>query len=177
MGVFNFYSCSCCSRRTPRMNATFTGGRATARSHENRSRGVVFDGTCEAACGCRVMRARHSSANSEVVSCTDDDNDDDNALQRRRHRTSRRSRRRRSGSGSRSRHQRRVAGSARRQFGNLDQHGADFGSAVNLSTSTQNPPPPPLEATCTAPHVRSEVSHLSCIARASGATPSETRPA
>ena len=47
MGVFNFCSCSCCSRRTPRVrcvfaNATFTGGRATARSHENRSRGVVL---------------------------------------------------------------------------------------------------------------------------------------
>ena len=27
-------------------------------------------GTCEAACACRAMRARHSSANSEVVSCT-----------------------------------------------------------------------------------------------------------
>ena len=32
---------------------------------------AVSDGTCEAACACRVMRARHSSANSEVVSCTD----------------------------------------------------------------------------------------------------------
>ena len=49
LGVFNFYSCSCCSRRTPRIgcvfaNATFTGGRATAtaRSHENRRRGVVL---------------------------------------------------------------------------------------------------------------------------------------
>ena len=47
LGVFNFCSCSCCSRRTPRTrcvfaNATFTGGRATARSHENRSRGVVL---------------------------------------------------------------------------------------------------------------------------------------
>ena len=31
---------------------------------------AVSDGTCEAACACRVMRARHSSANSEVVSCT-----------------------------------------------------------------------------------------------------------
>ena len=46
-GAFNFCSCSCCSRRTPRMrcvfaNATFTGGRATARSHEYRSRGVVL---------------------------------------------------------------------------------------------------------------------------------------
>ena len=40
-------SCSCCSRRTPKMgcvfaNATFTGGRATARSHENRSRGAML---------------------------------------------------------------------------------------------------------------------------------------
>ena len=47
LGVFNCCSCSCCSRRTPRVrcvfaNATFTGGRATARSHENRSRGVVL---------------------------------------------------------------------------------------------------------------------------------------
>ena len=47
LGVFNFCSCSCCSRRTPRTrcvfaNATFTGGRATARSHEYRSRGVVL---------------------------------------------------------------------------------------------------------------------------------------
>ena len=46
-GVFNFDSCSCCSRRTPKMrcmfaNATFTGGRATARSLENRSRGAVL---------------------------------------------------------------------------------------------------------------------------------------
>ena len=46
-GVFNFCSCSCCSRRTPKMrcvfaNATFTGWRATARSHENRSRGGVL---------------------------------------------------------------------------------------------------------------------------------------
>ena len=46
-GVFSFCSCSCCSRRTPEMrcmfaNATFTGRRATARSHENRSRGVVL---------------------------------------------------------------------------------------------------------------------------------------
>ena len=38
---------------------------------------AVSDGTCEAACACRVMRACHSSAitdssaNSEVVSCTD----------------------------------------------------------------------------------------------------------
>ena len=45
--MFNFCLCSCCSRRTPRMrcvfaNATFTGGRATARSHENRRRGVVL---------------------------------------------------------------------------------------------------------------------------------------
>ena len=44
---FNFCSCSCCSRRTPKVrcifaNATFTGGRATARSHENRSRGGVL---------------------------------------------------------------------------------------------------------------------------------------
>ena len=31
---------------------------------------AVSDGTCEAVCACRVMRARHSSANSEVVSCT-----------------------------------------------------------------------------------------------------------
>ena len=80
LGVFDFFSCSCCSRRAPPMkcvfaNATFTGGRATARSHENRSRGVecspaVSDGTCEAACACRIMRACHTSANSEVVSCT-----------------------------------------------------------------------------------------------------------
>ena len=47
MGVFNFCSCSCCSRRTPRTrcvfaNATFTGGRATAKSHEYRSRGAVL---------------------------------------------------------------------------------------------------------------------------------------
>ena len=46
-GVFDFCSCSCCSRRTPKMrcvfaNATFAGGRATARSHKNRSRGVVL---------------------------------------------------------------------------------------------------------------------------------------
>ena len=45
--VFNFCSCSCCSRRRPKTrcvfaNATFTGGHATARSHENRSRGVVL---------------------------------------------------------------------------------------------------------------------------------------
>ena len=44
---FLFVLCACCSKRTPRMrcvfaNATFTGGRATARSHENRSRGVVL---------------------------------------------------------------------------------------------------------------------------------------
>ena len=43
----HFCLCSCCSRRTPKMrcvfaNATFTGGRATARSHENRSRGGVL---------------------------------------------------------------------------------------------------------------------------------------
>ena len=31
---------------------------------------AVSDGTCEATCACRVMRGRHSSANSEVVSCT-----------------------------------------------------------------------------------------------------------
>jgi hypothetical protein len=31
---------------------------------------TVSDDTCEAACACRVMRARHSSANSELVSCT-----------------------------------------------------------------------------------------------------------
>ena len=31
---------------------------------------AVSDGTREAACGRRVMRARHGSANSEVVSCT-----------------------------------------------------------------------------------------------------------
>ena len=32
---------------------------------------AVSDGKCEAACGaCRVVRARHSSTNSEVVSCT-----------------------------------------------------------------------------------------------------------
>jgi hypothetical protein len=47
LGVFKFCSCSCCSRRTPRTrcvfaNATFTGGRATARSHKYRSRGVVL---------------------------------------------------------------------------------------------------------------------------------------
>ena len=41
------FTCSCCSRRTPKMrcvftNTTFTGGHATARSHENRSRGVVL---------------------------------------------------------------------------------------------------------------------------------------
>ena len=44
--VFAVCSCSCCSRRTPKMrcmfaNATFTGGRATARSNENSSRGDV----------------------------------------------------------------------------------------------------------------------------------------
>ena len=31
---------------------------------------VVSDGTCEAACACRITRVRHSSANSEVVSGT-----------------------------------------------------------------------------------------------------------
>ena len=31
---------------------------------------VVSDGTCEAACTCRITRVRHSSANSEVVSGT-----------------------------------------------------------------------------------------------------------
>jgi len=46
-GVFIICSCSCCSRRTPKMkcmfaNATFTSERATARSHENRSRGAVL---------------------------------------------------------------------------------------------------------------------------------------
>ena len=53
-------------------NATFTGGRATARSHENRRRGVVLS-CCvrwHMRGGMRVMRARHSSANSEVVSDT-----------------------------------------------------------------------------------------------------------
>ena len=47
LDVFIFGSCSCCPRRTPIMrcvfaNATSTGGRATARSHEIRSRGVVL---------------------------------------------------------------------------------------------------------------------------------------
>ena len=31
---------------------------------------AVFDGTCEAACACRITRVRHSNANSEVVSGT-----------------------------------------------------------------------------------------------------------
>ena len=31
---------------------------------------AVSDGTCEAACACRITRARHSSANSQVVSGT-----------------------------------------------------------------------------------------------------------
>ena len=31
---------------------------------------AVSDGTCEATCACRITRARHSSANSEVVSGT-----------------------------------------------------------------------------------------------------------
>ena len=31
---------------------------------------AVSDGTCEAACACRIMRARYSSANSEGVSGT-----------------------------------------------------------------------------------------------------------
>ena len=31
---------------------------------------AVSDGTCEAACACRITRVRHSSANSEVVSGT-----------------------------------------------------------------------------------------------------------
>ena len=56
-------------------NATFTGGRATARSHERTGVEVacspaVSDGTCEAACACRITRVCHSSANSEVVSGT-----------------------------------------------------------------------------------------------------------
>ena len=53
-------------------NAAFTGGRATARSHERTGVEVacspaVSDGTCEAACACRITRVRHSSANSEVI--------------------------------------------------------------------------------------------------------------
>ena len=31
---------------------------------------ALSDGTCEAACACRIMRVRHSSVNSEVVSGT-----------------------------------------------------------------------------------------------------------
>ena len=57
-------------------NATFTGRRETARSHENQSRGGVL--SCRVRWhmrgGMRVpchARARHSSANSEVVSCTE----------------------------------------------------------------------------------------------------------
>ena len=34
---------------------------------------AVSDGTCGAACACRITRVRHSSANSEVVSGTDGD--------------------------------------------------------------------------------------------------------
>ena len=33
---------------------------------------AMSDGTCEAAFACRIMRARHSSANSKVVSGTAD---------------------------------------------------------------------------------------------------------
>ena len=48
--------------------------REVAREPESGCRALLpcpmSDGTCEAACACRVMRARHSSANSEVVSCT-----------------------------------------------------------------------------------------------------------
>ena len=33
---------------------------------------AVSDGTCEAACACRITRVRHSSANSEVISGTDE---------------------------------------------------------------------------------------------------------
>ena len=62
-------------------NATFAGGRATAArprgrsaSLENQSQvacsSAVSDGTCEAACACRITRMRHSSVNSEVVSGT-----------------------------------------------------------------------------------------------------------
>ena len=80
MGVFNFCSSSCCSRRTPRMKGvrsrtplSLVGVRPRGRTRTGvgvSCSPVVSDGTCEAACACRITRVRHSSANSEVVSCT-----------------------------------------------------------------------------------------------------------